>query len=338
VVISHYDHATLPGGAIGVSIFFALSGYLITMMLLRAPRLDWSTVWRFLVRRFFRVYPPFLVSIGIVVAVSAWTNNGLLGQYFEALPSLLTFGGNPTGWLSMGVGILWTLQVEFMFYLAMPVIMLIVGRGNLLLITLICIAAYSTLSRSHPELLTFMPSRLLIAFPWFDTLIFGALVAIAERRLPRLEISRRVYMNSARALFGVLLFLVLFVANDGRAIAWHVEAVLASLVTAVWIYLYLQVRIEPNMPVIAWIGRISYALYLTHAIPIDYFLTLPWLPFNSFQLSKGYGLIGLSIAGAVALHWLVEKPSIRLGRWLTRKSTGPSATLPKSTAMETAAN
>ena len=58
VVLAHYRHYVFPGGAIGVSIFFALSGYLITSILLAEPVLDWHSAWRFIVRRFLRVWPP----------------------------------------------------------------------------------------------------------------------------------------------------------------------------------------------------------------------------------------------------------------------------------------
>lgn len=320
VVVAHYHHSTLPGGAIGVSVFFALSGYLITLMLLKAPKLDWATIWRFLVRRFFRVYPPMLAAVGLTVLLSWWTNNGLLEITLATLPSLLTFGGNTSGeWLGMGIGVLWTLQVEFMFYLSLPLIMLVVGRGRLLVATLCLIAVYATLSRAFPELLIYFPSRLRQALPWFDTLIFGSIVAVAEARQLKVAISERIYFYASRAIFTGLALLVLFIANDDRGLAWHGEALIAAFLTAVWIFLQRQTVSEPNFPVVAWVGRISYALYLIHPIPLDYYDMLPWFPYSPLQYSKGYGLIVLSILGAVILHYGIEIWSIRFGRWLTQR-------------------
>jgi peptidoglycan/LPS O-acetylase OafA/YrhL len=319
VVVAHYRYATLPGGAIGVSVFFALSGYLITQMLLKAPKLDWATIWRFLVRRFFRVYPPMLVAVGITVGLSWWTNNGLLDTMLATLPELLTFGGNTSGeWLGMGIGVLWTLQVEFMFYLCLPLIMLVVGRGKVFVAALCFIAVYATLSRAFPELLIYFPSRMRQALPWFDTLIFGSLVAVAESRLPKAAIPEKLYFWASRAIFAGLLLVVLFVANDDRGFAWHGEALIAAALTAIWIYLQRQVRAEPNFPIVAWVGRISYALYLFHPIPLDYYDLLPWFPFSPLQYSKDYGLILLSVIGAVVLHYGLEIWSIRLGRRLTK--------------------
>src|SRR5262245_2393103 len=62
VLIGHYRHDVFPGGSIGVSVFFALSGYLITSILLGEPVLDRHSAWRFVIRRFLRVWPPYLVA------------------------------------------------------------------------------------------------------------------------------------------------------------------------------------------------------------------------------------------------------------------------------------
>lgn len=57
LVFLTHDGAILPGGSIGVSIFFCLSGFLITRILLRLPELSIVNIAKFIFRRFMRVWP-----------------------------------------------------------------------------------------------------------------------------------------------------------------------------------------------------------------------------------------------------------------------------------------
>jgi peptidoglycan/LPS O-acetylase OafA/YrhL len=214
VLVGHFRHDVFPGGSIGVSVFFALSGYLITSILLGEPVLDWRSAWRFVVRRFLRVWPPYFVAATAILllmycallvleqqgaeaadayATLATRFDAYLGDFGEQL----LFVRNPS-WLGMGVGVFWTLQIEFWFYLTMPLLMLAVGRGRGLGVALVAMLALSLGLRFFPQLNAVWPismaygvSPLIIhVAKWFDTLLAGALVAVIAHRQVLAPISR----------------------------------------------------------------------------------------------------------------------------------------------------
>jgi peptidoglycan/LPS O-acetylase OafA/YrhL len=349
VMIRHYRTDVFPGGSIGVSVFFALSGYLITTILLGEPVLDRHCAWRFFLRRFLRVWPPYAVAAvavmvllyaaiqiaggrvadaGIVAVASA-----RLDEYLRDFPEQLLFIRNPT-WLGMGVGVFWTLQVEFWFYVTMPLLMLAVGRGRGLAIALVLGLTLSLGLRFLPALNSAWPISLVhVALPlvihvakWFDTLLAGALVALlAHRRIFMAPISPAQFRSISMACLGVLSCMVLFIDIEDRSIVWPLMATLSGLVTCFWIWSFLRSSAEPNYPFIAWFGRISYSVYLVHAIPLDYIGFAPWPSTGPLVSSKPAAFMLAAILVAVALHYLVEKPAIRLGRFLTRRPPAEAA-------------
>ena len=132
------------GATLGVKLFFILSGFLITGILLRsrdaatASGHKWSSlVGRFYVRRFLRIFPLYY----FVVAVAATIN---LEPAREILPWLLTYTLNiymaNLGWFVANFAHFWTLAVEEQFYIFWPWIILFAPRNWLIRLTLIFIS------------------------------------------------------------------------------------------------------------------------------------------------------------------------------------------------------
>jgi peptidoglycan/LPS O-acetylase OafA/YrhL len=119
VVLCHFRGDLFPGGGVGVGVFFSLSGYLIASILFETMPLDFRAVLAFIVRRFMRVYPAYLIVIMAVVGMTALKNPAAVPAMAGALPGLLTFLWEPS-WEGYSFGILWTLQVEMAFYLLVP--------------------------------------------------------------------------------------------------------------------------------------------------------------------------------------------------------------------------
>ena len=129
--------AHIPG-QLGVEIFFVLSGYLITTLLIReqqiAGRIDLSA---FYTRRFFRIVPVYLVVLGVYLIIchhdpSKWA------QLSAALPYYFTFTNE---WLPFGApfGFSWTLGIEEKFYLIWPLFYFVIlrARGRLIALPLL---------------------------------------------------------------------------------------------------------------------------------------------------------------------------------------------------------
>ncbi len=130
VVLAHSGFDLFVPGGLGVTIFFFLSGYLIsTLMLAEYERTGGIKIQYFYARRVFRLMPPLIVSLAIAYGL---TYSGLLGGgitakglaaqllYFANYYALFFDAGNT---VPDGTGILWSLAVEEHFYIVYPVLM-----------------------------------------------------------------------------------------------------------------------------------------------------------------------------------------------------------------------
>jgi peptidoglycan/LPS O-acetylase OafA/YrhL len=311
VVIGHYRGADFfPGGAIGVPIFFCLSGYLITAILLQEESFGWPSVWRFVVRRLLRVYPVYVLSVVMIYLILRSAESTLLPEYVTALPRLLTFTYAPKNWLGMGVGVFWTLQIEFWFYITLPIIMLIVGRGRAFTATvLVALASLLAYRLSFPA--TPLPAM------WADNLLIGSVVALAAHHSVGVKTLGKWYAGISTGCLVLLILIATFISVQDRVITWKLQSVIACAITAIWIAAFLGSKHNVVMPLAAWIGRISYSLYLVHAIPLDYLDRIWWPATAALTYSKLWGVLLASVAVASLLHYTIEKPFIKLGKKLT---------------------
>jgi peptidoglycan/LPS O-acetylase OafA/YrhL len=330
VLLGHYFNQILPGGAIGVSIFFCLSGYLITSILLREERLDFGAVWRFIVRRILRVMPAYVVAIGAIYLGLRITGSSNLDDFVSHLHRLFTFTFDHDTWFGMGTGVFWTLQVEFWFYITMPLLLIVVGRGKLF--ALVMLAMFIALTAGRFAFMDVLPGRLAFLF-WFNNLLLGSMVAIADQRRILIGYLGRHYGVVSKVCLTMLILIAMFISNENRVVTWPIQALAACAITGAWILSYLGARQEVGMPLVAWFGRISYSVYLLHAIPLDFATVIPWPHLRALQHSQYWGLMLGAIAFAIALHYLIEKPFIKVGKWLTAKkgNVRPHDTLYKVT-------
>lgn len=313
-------HSPIPhgeGGALGVAVFFVLSGYLITSLL--AAELDLRgqiAFGRFYARRAWRLWPPLLALIVLATLLPAnpgvdpapvWQSDLVSGVYLTNFWALFHTGTTP-GYLTHT----WSLAVEEQFYLLWPIVLAWLLRRRLdpvlvLVPTVVLSAAVRAGQLTTPTLL---PEQL-------DGLLLGALVALLARsgRLPRRTAGAPV------AWVG----LVVIVA----AIAWRSAthsarpaADWAAFVAAIGAALLIANlvarpgsradRLLSNRPLVK-IGTLSYAIYLVH-YPIFFWMN-----------GQGHGRLAtllyelLLTVPAVLVCWLfIEKPARRMkARWST---------------------
>jgi peptidoglycan/LPS O-acetylase OafA/YrhL len=142
VMIYHANSGWLHGGFLGVEVFFVISGYLITLLLIaeheRDERIDLKAFW---VRRFRRLLPALYLMLALLVVYLALFNRSAQGRNRGDIIAGLTYVSN---WYQIWVGAgytaseafaplrhLWSLAVEEQFYLVWPlVMMLILRRGR----------------------------------------------------------------------------------------------------------------------------------------------------------------------------------------------------------------
>ncbi len=139
VVVYHANHGWLPGGFLGVEVFFVISGYLITLLLIgeheRNGRISLRAFWR---RRFRRLLPALYLTLAAVAVYLAFCWRAAQGRVRGDLVAGLTY---TTNWFQIWVGQsytaieafaplrhLWSLAVEEQFYLVWPLLMVLVVR------------------------------------------------------------------------------------------------------------------------------------------------------------------------------------------------------------------
>lgn len=194
VVLFHAGIPGMAGGFVGVDVFFVISGFLITKILLDELREDRFSLRQFYGRRVRRLLPAFLVVLAATTALSAWISTPLdWVDYAKHMLASLLFLGNVHSWLSSGyfeqaaastpLLHVWSLAVEEQFYLLFPALVLAIWTGRrawlgpiLLLLMLGSFALAVWAAQAHPTAAYFlMPFR-----AW--ELLAGALAVLLNHR------------------------------------------------------------------------------------------------------------------------------------------------------------
>jgi len=321
VVASHVLRAQYTiAGTVGVAMFFVLSGFLITTLLLEESD-DTGTLSlrRFYERRVRRLAPAAVVCVAVVALLGVKFGPHMAASS-DLLPALLyvqnfaVIAGRPVGALPH----LWSLAVEEQFYLLWPLVLLLVRRRSVLIVVTATLAALSFAARAW--LLAGDASTARIYYG-SDTnaclLLAGCLLAIGMHRRP---------LPRPRPLVLVIaLVCVLLLGLTPRSInAFTVMPLLAAALTVIAIPYLMVVARAP-----AWlmlVGRRSYALYLWHyplIAVMPQFMPLPTWVATTLMVAASW------IAASLSWH-LVER------RFL-RRPADPRGTVPDQSRHDSAA-
>ena len=316
VLLFHFDRRLLPGGFVGVDVFFVISGYLIAGILLTDLNRGTFSLGKFYQRRIARIAPAFFVVLGMTLAgaglVYAAQDRSSVGADAAAAAlsvinfKLLSQGGyfaaSPDAQPLLHY---WSLAVEEQFYLVFPVALYAVMRFFKRPLTLIGVAAAASLGLSL--ILTWKaPTFAFYLLPpraW--ELLAGAALALWRVQGGKVPAHRSTAMGWAGI---ALILLSLAVAREGR---WFpgLMAILpvagTGLVLAALIGMPGRRMPILSHPVTVFIGTISYSLYLWHW-PI--FSLVDYRFFAAGPVERGLLKIGLTLAGTLATFFLVERP------------------------------
>ncbi len=307
----HYP-GLLLGGSIGVSIFFCLSGFLITRILLRLPSLSIANIAKFIFRRFMRVWPMMAFQIFLTLALLAAFAPGDVAIYAAALGRLLTFTGGPGKWVGGAPAILWTLQAEFWFYVFYPFVLMVVGTKRTLWVALagICLSWYFKFGFGHgtPVLGPFA-----FSVTYLDQLMYGAICAcLIENGSDTAKVIFRVRVAALwLPLIGILTLSTL--AFKGYDWTWYAETSAAALLTAPMILHQWARPLTGDYEPLATIGRASYSIYLLHPLVLEYFFPHAFPAALEFFVRCG-ALIGFSLL----TYRYIELPFISLSKRVAR--------------------
>jgi len=325
VVLFHLDFDWIKNGFLGVDVFFVLSGFLITRMIIGQMdegRFRFST---FYLRRFRRLFPAYIITIAISLLVGALlfpvTRFNELGA--SALNSAFHLANLHWAWQDMSyfwnqsirfqpLLHLWSLSVEEQFYLVWPLLLLlsttILGRYWALLILTITSGFVGWLC-VNPELLGTSTGN--FYYPHIRAFEFGigALTFVLIRARPSVN---PILQDLLLAASLIMLILLLIESGPlyllGKPLLSE-EILLACLLTAICIYSSKSpktgalLRLKP----IVGLGVISYSLYLVHW-PLNVFYGFIEYEGSLNSVGERIGLMITAIILAILLYRYVEQP------------------------------
>lgn len=310
------------GGAYGVDVFFVLSAYLITQLLLREKE-KYGTlhVKAFYIRRILRIWPLYYLFIPLVT-LCPWLNPTHEFTWRYAVPFLLLVGNWSFviyGWTTSLAVPLWSVSVEEQFYLLWAPLVARLSRRRIAITAcaMICTAnavRWSVFLRHGTSLQLWANT-----FAHLDSFAGGILLAVFLRgKVPTIPIFARILMIVAGvSCFAVRGHFVTILETD--QLGWYSTVlgyplIAVSCTMIVWAFIGLPFRFRP----LVYLGKISYGLYVYHMMCIF---------FADRILGAGHGLPRLVVRVALALgmttlvsslsYNLLEKPFLKLKNVVT---------------------
>ncbi len=286
VFISHAGLGEVVPGGLGVTVFFFLSGFLITSLLRQefAKTSDVS-VKSFYIRRFLRLGPPLiltlLIAYGLVLAGvhrGGATISGFLAQLFYFANYFALFFDPTHVKVPYGTGVLWSLSVEEHFYLLFPIVFLLLARRysakammHIFIVTCGVVLAWRLYLAAQPG---FFVDRVFLATDTrLDSILFGSIFAlgfdVARAPAPASRMSTRDAVLFACG--GLTLVATLVVRNE-----YFRNTLRYTLQGIAMMPLFYCAIVYADAPLFrplnwAWLRRIgvySYSIYLIHYVVV----------------------------------------------------------------------
>ena len=353
VVAYHIDKEWLPGGYVGVDVFFVISGFLITSIVWRELQLGSFSLADFYLRRVRRIIPVMLVVVlATLVAGAALLLPDALSRLSMSAMFAAASAANIYFWLYLDDDYfaeasdqepllhLWSLGVEEQFYLVWPVLLLLLSKmvrgrnGTIVLFAAVMLAACSfglaeATNESRPKFSYFMlPARA-------GELMLGAVLAMAMARSRVLRWAQAPLTAEILGVAGLSAIVYSITLLDDRSPFPGINALYPCIGAALVILAGPHSRVLrvglANQPMI-WLGLLSYSVYLWHW-PI-----LAFIRYFYGTVSVEHAVVAMvAILGLSVLSYrYIERPARRL-QWPGTKQFALLLVLPVAAVIAPAA-
>ena len=330
-----------------VVFFFVLSGFVLSLPFQKGTPVSYNV---YITKRILRIYPPYICAVGVAFFFREWLYAGPVpgvGAWFNAS------WGTPVTWavaknylIMIGpfrgndfIPVIWSLIHEMRISIIFPALIWLVIRrpktsfGVAVLVSGGCFALFELRDRN-----IIREPFALQTLQYVGVFIVGAL--LARYRGPLVArfagLSRRAkgsVLGAAVLLYTYIYWLPPWVAQcNPQAAAWLEREVLGEAVTTAGVCLFIVAALSGMPSVLTtrpfkFLGAISYSLYLYHAICLKIAVTvlhgrMPLWLVLLLALAASFGVSALS-------YYTVERPSVRLGRWLTKRFPVAERRLPE---------
>lgn len=306
-IIGHLEEL----GQLGVRVFFVLSGFLITRLLLKELETDGRIrLGRFYFRRTLRIFPPYytLIIITGLLAAVGWVQLDR-GDLIHALTYTTNY--YPPAW---SLGHSWSLSVEEQFYLLWPATLLLLGKKRGIRVALSLLLLCPVIRFLYRQ---FMPDIGIIEFRFeaiADCLAVGCVLAGTLDWLREQRLYQRLQRSKLMALLPVIILGIIYL---GRTRLVKVYSVVGITVMALSIAACLDYcvtnhsgkigRVLNSKPLVR-IGTLSYSIYLWQQLFLN--------PSSSSIICRFPLNIILVCIAACLSYYMVEQPALRLRRFL----------------------
>jgi len=325
-------------GNTGVTLFFVLSGFLLSIPFLKAngnPRPP--STRKYFLSRVLRILPLYYFMIVVTVLVT--------GNISETIPAVaFIFIGFDVFPFSV---VWWTLATEVQFYLLLPIIMLLMrapaGRFTLIFFGVIWAYFYIDITLSSPghpgEAYHWLKTKSLFArLPAFAIGIAGAYIYLKCKKndLNRYRIPSTIVLWSTLIALGLVLQQVVEMGSAVAERSWHMRHTYESLC---WVGIILCLCLGQPYGKTLFInganktlGKLSYSIYLVH-VPILFYIFYPmkmhiedgyFMDNHIAYLALGLGAAGTLIASALSYRF-IEQPFLNLKKTLIKPATQHTA-------------
>jgi peptidoglycan/LPS O-acetylase OafA/YrhL len=279
-------------GWVGVDIFFVISGFILPYSMMKT-HYKIKAFGIFILKRVIRVYPAYIISIGIGVVMAIITGRYLYPKESIILHILLLNNLFPYPSVSP---VFWTLTIEFQFYLLVGLLFYYFSKSNISSLILITALVACSLYVNNASYI----------LRWFPFFALGIL--IFNKRMT----------NMPPILFWIFSAAIWFVIAKVHGLPQLIASIFALL-----FILYAKAEKQTLFNrIILWLGTISYSLYLVHweigraAVNVSRRI----LFIHNIEIVKVLIGIGFSILSAWLLYMYIEKPSIRYSKHIKYKS------------------